>query len=94
MKKLLKNKPTRLDDEIKLAYEALEGLPFDDEEYATILSRLERLEKLKGVKSQKLSADTKAMILANLAGIVLILGYEKAGVITSRAIGFVVKGRV
>ena len=30
----------------------------------------------------------------NLMGIFLILGYEKANVITSKALGFIIKGRV
>lgn len=41
----------------------------------------------------RVSVDTWAIIAGNLAGIVLILGYEKANVITSRAIGFVTKLR-
>jgi len=38
--------------------------------------------------------DTIALIAANLLGIVLILHYEKLDVVTSKALGFVVRGRV
>lgn len=44
-------------------------------------------------KKPRISPDTIAMIAANLVGIVLILGYEKADVITSKALGFVMRGR-
>lgn len=36
-----------------------------------------------------LSTETWALIGANLAGIVLILGFEKANVVTSKALGFI-----
>jgi hypothetical protein len=35
-----------------------------------------------------------AIIAGNLLGIVLILGYEKANIVTSKAIGFVIKGKL
>lgn len=44
-------------------------------------------------KIPKLSPDTVALIAANLVGIILILGYEKADVITSKALGFILRGR-
>jgi hypothetical protein len=40
------------------------------------------------------SPDTIAVVAGNLLGIILILGYEKADVITTKALGFVLKGRV
>lgn len=94
MKDLLRKKPTALDGLIDEAYSHLGKLNISDEEYVEVLRRLETLERLRGDKGQKLSADTKAMIFANLAGILLILNYERVGVVTSRAIGFVAKGRV
>ena len=42
---------------------------------------------------KRVSLDTWAIIGSNLAGIVLILGYEKANVVTSKALGFVMKLR-
>jgi hypothetical protein len=65
------------------------------DEYDRALSHLEKLYKIKqGEKSKKISPDTKAIIIANLAGIGLILAYEHAHVITSKALSFVTRGRV
>lgn len=40
------------------------------------------------------SPDALATIAGNLLGIMLILNYERMHVITTKAIGFVIKGRV
>lgn len=44
-------------------------------------------------KPDRVSKDTLAIIGANLAGIAIIIGYERLNVITSKAIGFVSKLR-
>lgn len=62
-------------------------------EFEDLLDKLERLDKLREKKS-KISGDAKATIAGNLLGIGLILGYEKANILLSKAVGFVIKGRV
>lgn len=42
---------------------------------------------------RKVSKETLAVIAANLTGIVIILGYERANVIASKALGFIGKLR-
>ena len=42
----------------------------------------------------KISPDTLLVVVGNLAGILLILKFEKLDVIATKAIGFVIKGRV
>ncbi len=42
----------------------------------------------------KISPDTMLVVGGNLLGILLILGYEKADIITSKAMSFVLKGKV
>lgn len=70
-----------------------ETAPTDDE-YGKMLDQVSKLYKLKEFDSKKrVSPDTLVLVAGNLVGIVLILGYEKANVITSRAIGFVMKLR-
>ena len=54
---------------------------------------LELLEKRRKPK-KGVSADTVAIIAANLLGIVLILSHEKLNVISTKALGFVMRGRV
>lgn len=43
---------------------------------------------------RRISLDTMATIACNLIGIVLILEYERTHVIASKALGFVIRGRV
>lgn len=67
--------------------------PLSDD-YAKCIEQLTRLYALKEDNSKKrVSADTLAVVLGNLAGIVLIVGHERAHVVTSKAIGFVLKAR-
>jgi len=42
-----------------------------------------------GLKPKPLSRDTLVLAGANLLGIVLIVGHERANVVTSKAIGFI-----
>lgn len=44
-------------------------------------------------RRNRVSMDTLAVIGANLAGIITILAYERAHIITSKALGFVTKSR-
>lgn len=63
-------------------------------EYLTMTDQLVKLYGLKDDKSKRrVSADTLAVVAGNLAGILLIVGHEKAHVVTSKALGFVMKAR-
>ena len=90
-----KDKRTNLEKEIDSVIENLEDLNEDSDEYKKSVESLEKLvniyEKLNSSKkSNWLSKD----MIAYLLGLGLILGFEKANVITTKALGFVVKGRV
>lgn len=64
------------------------------DEYDTILKRLERLYKLKDAdRPKRVSPDVALTVGANLVGILLILQYEQVHVVTSKALGFVMKVR-
>lgn len=66
----------------------------DSEEYATCLNRLERLYKLREKHSRKgLDPNTLLLVGGNLLGILIIVGYERANVIGSKALGFAGKLR-
>lgn len=71
-------------------------------EYTTLVDHLTKLIKNKetllklkqeAVSKNRVSKDTLAIIAGNLAGIVLILGHERAHVVASKALGFVMKAR-
>lgn len=76
-----------------------------DEQLTDLVSKATTLEEITDVvelyeKRQKIgdkpkiSPDTIAIIAGNLLGIGLILSYEKLNVITTKALGFVLRGRV
>ena len=90
-----KDKRTNLEKEIDSLLEAMYDVDASSDEYTKMSENLERLYRAKACeRNREISPDTIALIAGNLLGIVLILGYEKANVITSKALGFVVKGRV
>ena len=64
-------------------------------DYEQQLNRIERLNELiKEKHKQKINPDTVLLTATNILGIILIIGHEKVNVITSKALGFVMRGRV
>jgi len=62
------------------------------EEYSDLLVHLERLEALKvGNPTSRFSPDTILLVAGNLAGILIIVGYEQKHVVTTRAKDFIQK---
>lgn len=96
MFKLTKQKnKTNIEKEInRLIFEAGCEEP-DSEKYSKIVESVEKLCKAKSYETEKsISPDTILTVCGSILGIVLILGYEQVGVISSKALGFVIKGRV
>ena len=90
-----RDKRTNLEKEIDSVIQRMSKHQPDSAEYSAIAENIEKLYKARTYENVKrVSPDTIAIIAGNLLGIVLILGYEKAGVITSKALGFVLRGRV
>ena len=96
MKKLFTgSKDTQaLDAEIAAVLEGLQNCTELDESYYNRLDVLDKLMDLRNKQNRKFMSKENAPLIANLVGIAMILGHEKANVITSKAIGFVTKGRV
>lgn len=64
------------------------------DDYTKLLDRLADLYKIRAAQQpDRVSKDALAGLLANLAGIGLILNHERIHVITTKAIGFVAKAR-
>ena len=85
-------KPTKLDEIIDELQTYILSTTPDDDDYEDLVARLETLYKMKEQEApDRISANTKAIIAANIAGIVLILGFEKANVVTSKALSFIMK---
>lgn len=65
--------------------------PYDDD-YFKCVEAIKTLHELKQAdKPDRVKADTIALVLGNLAGIVLITRFEKTGVVTSKALAFIPK---
>jgi hypothetical protein len=87
-----------LEGAIAKAFAHLDAVQPETNEYAATVDQLTKLYKLREVdhkidSSTRVSKDTLAIVGANLAGIVLILGHERVNVIASKALGFVMKLR-
>lgn len=92
---MFNTKPAELDRlglEIARVHTALATEELDSDKYKLLLDRLVTLNSLKEDTSRsKLSGDVKATIIANLAGIVILMTHERAHVITTKAISFLPK---
>lgn len=83
-----------------LIQEAIENLyrelnVHDAEEYDNITNQIVKLtelqNKLQLSKSWRPSPDALVSAVASITGVVLILNFEKLGIVTSKAMGFVGK---
>lgn len=94
MFKFTKKKKTMLEQEIDEVLKEMGTMHTSSDEYVVTLERLERLYKLNEKKEvYRVSPDTLAVVAGNLLGIVMILHHEELNVVTSKALGFVLKGR-
>lgn len=76
--------------------EALNSRDVESPEYAVVLDRLEKLYSIHKPEKEKngISADTMLTVGANLAGILMILNFERANVLASKAMSFVMKSKI
>lgn len=94
MFKFTNKKKTKLEVEIDLVLDDMKEMYIDSDEYK---ASIEHLSKLYDIKSKddtgRVSPDTMAVVVGNLLGIVLILKHEELNIVTSKALGFVLRGR-
>ena len=66
----------------------------ESEKYAQMVSQLQKLHEMKTVESKpRVSPEAALTIGANLLGILMIVGHERTHIVTSKALGFVLKLR-
>lgn len=95
MKLPKRDKRTNLEKEIDAVLGLMSNVDPRKNDYAIMVEHLKTLHEAQAtVKSKKMSPDAKAIIGGNLLILVITLGYERAHVITTKALGFVIKGRV
>lgn len=86
-------KKSELDHAISVVFTEMAGESSDSEEYAKMVEQLIRLYSLKP-KPKRISPDTLAIVVGNLVGVLIIVGYERAHIVTSKATNFVLKSPV
>ena len=85
---------TGLDELIDTVTFEMRSMDADSEEFYTAQKRLEKLYELKDKdRPKRVSPDTLLIVGANLLGIIIITQHERANVVTSKALGFVMKAR-
>lgn len=85
-----------LNEAINSLLEEMSHLNGDSEEYAKMVEQLKTLYSLKEVDQKvdswkRVSADTLAIVGGNILGIVMIVGHERASVLTSKALTLLTK---
>lgn len=87
-----KSAPTDLDEAIKQVYARMSTMGPGTEDYTTLVKQLKELESLKSKNSKGgASPDTRLIVLGGIAQVLIIVMYENANVLTSKAIGLLLK---
>ena len=81
---------SKLEAEIDRLIALLRECENDPSEYDKILARIEKLHKFKD-KPNNVSAETWALIAANLVGIVIVITHEYHHPITTKALSMAIK---
>jgi hypothetical protein len=85
---------TELDRVIADLREQMVGVSADSDEYAEMTKNFVKIYAMKAdERPKRVSPDTVLLVTGNLLGILMIVGHERAHVITSKAIGFIGKAR-
>jgi hypothetical protein len=83
---------SNLDKAIDELYTQMDDVTGDSQEYASMADQLVKLHALKmNESSRRVSPDTRANIIANLLGILIIVTHERVHIVTTKALGFIKK---
>ena len=92
--KLFNRKQSYIDREIDKLTTLMNTVEPTSNEYATFVKYVERLNQLKtDNRHRRVSPDTMAIVLGNIAGILVIVAYEQKHVMVSKGLQFVIKAR-
>jgi len=94
MKLFTKKKKQSVNKEIARVLTEMSKLEPNSKEYTMMANNLELLMSAISKKKAAISFDTVMTVVGSLGGIALIVFSEETRVITSKALSFVVKGRV
>lgn len=80
----------QLNAEIDYVYAQFRDYPPESKEYKEMSARvMEWYDQIEKLDRRRISPDVLATITANLLGIAIIVGHERANVITGKAISFI-----
>lgn len=83
-----------LEEEFARVLTVLPLNPADSEDYAKLMKSAERIHAMMDIKkTSPVSRDTLLTVSANILGLLLIIRHEDVNVITSKALGFVIRVR-
>lgn len=92
LKSLVSEKGSVLDESIDRIVRQMETVMPGSDEYENLLAHLERLMRLRSDEPRdRVSKDTMAIVVGNLIGILIIVGYERAHVVASRGMNLLLK---
>lgn len=82
-------------DEIDFDKDDSNGRTYVDERYAQLILQLEKLYKMREIeKRNELNPNTILTVGGSFASILGILLFEKTDILRTKALGFVIRGRV
>jgi len=65
--------------------------PNSRQEFAVDLAHLERIRALRRDDKKRLDPNTMLLVAGNIAGILVVVSYERIAVVTSKAMNFILK---
>lgn len=90
-----KRKKSSFDEPIDRVLAHMKNTDLEDEEFAKLMTHLERFNRLRieDKSRSKVSPDTMAIVVGNLVGLVIIVGFERNNIITSKGLGFILRAK-
>lgn len=89
-----KAKVSELDARLHQAILQLDVYPADSEEYAKIMDQIQKHYTIKKeTLSYRVSPDTLAVVAANVFITAIVVGHERAGMVTSKFATFIIKAK-
>lgn len=93
MFKMRKHDETPLEKEIAAMHETLEELEKGSEDYTAAAKQLEILYRIQRESEQGIDPNTALVVAANLVGVLLVVRREEFNVVTSKAMGMIMRPR-
>lgn len=85
-------KPSIVDEAIGKVLTEMRTYDADTEEYKVAIDHLERLMKMRTEERRnRISPDTILIVAGNILCVLVVVGFERGHVMTSKAMGFVLK---